>query len=293
MADHRSPDFLSGNFLSGIVGSFSTGADGNPTVAMMDAAFADEGLDMRYVNCEVPESALAAAVAGAIAMGWLGFNCSMPHKQRVIPMLDSLSETARIAQAVNCVTRSDEGLVGHNTDGAGFLKSVAPIVDPAGIDALVIGSGGAAWAIAVELGLAGAASITIASRNTDTASALVRLVEANTSSQASVLAWPGPMPLRPPASARLIVNATPVGSVPDADAAIDLDWSAIGGAVVADVIVNPPTTTFLRRAADAGLETIDGTGMLVNQGAENVRLWTGTTPDTAPMRAALEAALGL
>lgn len=280
------------SFLDQIVGSFSTGAADNPTVAMMDAAFAAEGLAWRYVNCEVGPDDLAAAVAGARAMGWRGFNCSMPHKQTVLPLLDSLSPSADICQAVNCVVWSGDGWAGHNTDGAGFVASCRGLADLAGIDALVIGSGGAASAIAVELALAGAATIHLAGRNADTTAALATLVDTRTEARTTTSPWSEPLAVPP--GVGLIVNATPVGLTPSSDAAVAVDWSTIGAdTVVGDVVFNPAQTSFLDVAAAAGATTVDGTGMLVNQGAENIRLWTGSRPDPTPMRAALEAALGL
>lgn len=279
-------------FLDRIVGSFSTGAADNPTVAMMDAAFAAEGLAWRYVNCEVEPGGLAAAVAGAAAMGWQGFNCSMPHKQSVIPLLDSLSPSAELCQAVNCVVRAGDGWAGHNTDGAGFVASCAGLVELTGIEALVIGSGGAASAIAVELALAGAAVVHIGARNPVTAASLARLVNDHTGARAEVLALAEPLVI--PSGVRLVVNATPVGMTPHADQALAVEWGGLAdGTVVGDVVFNPAETAFLGQAAAAGARTVDGTGMLVNQAAENIRLWTGSRPDRSPMRAALEAALGL
>ncbi len=279
------------SFLDRLVGSFSTGAADNPTVAMMDAAFAAEGLDWRYVNCEVEPADLAAAVAGARAMGWRGFNCSMPHKQAVIPLLDELSPSADLCQAVNCVVRTDDGWSGHNTDGAGFVASCRDVTDVAGIDALVIGAGGAASAIAVELALAGAGRIFVAGRTAHPVALLANLV-GEAGADVGVVPWRAPLPI--PDSVRLVVDATPVGMTPEVDAAIDVDWSTLApDTVVGDVVFNPAETTFLRAAAAAGATTVDGTGMLVNQAAENIRLWTGTLPDRAPLRAALDRALGL
>lgn len=284
------------SFLDQLVGSFSTGAAGNPTVAMMDAAFAAEGLAWRYVNAEVEPDDLAAAVEGARAMGWRGFNCSMPHKQAVIPLLDGLSQSAELCQAVNCVVRRPEvdggGWIGHNTDGAGMVASCREVLDPSGIGALVLGSGGAAFAIAVELALAGAATIHLAGRNATTVAELAALVEARTGARARAGDWSTPVTV--PAGVQLVVNATPVGMAPDHGAAIAVDWSTIGpDTVAADVVFDPPDTAFLRAGAEAGAATIDGTGMLVNQAAENIRLWTGTRPATGPMREALDRALGL
>ena len=279
-------------FLDEIVGSFSTGADGNPTVAMMDASFAHEGMAWRYVNCEVPPEQLPAAVAGAIAMGWRGFNCSIPHKQTVISMLDSLAPAASICQAVNCVVRGDDGtLVGHNTDGRGFLESLRDVVDPAGLHAVIIGSGGAAHAIAAELALAGAGRVGVASRNSTTALSLGRLINGVTAECGYVIDWPADSaPLVLPRDANVIVQATPVGMVPDVDSAVDLDWSVVEpDTIVADVVINPPKTRFLTNAEVAGTAVLDGTGMLVNQAAENIRLWAGVEVDRSVMRTALEA----
>ena len=93
------------NFVSTLTGSFSTGAAENPTVAMVEAAYAHHDLNARYINCEVPPELLGDAVRGARAMGWVGFNCSLPHKVAVIQHLDGLGESAAIMGAVNCVVR--------------------------------------------------------------------------------------------------------------------------------------------------------------------------------------------
>ena len=100
------------DFLPGLVGSMSQGAAGNPTVAMMEAGFAHHGLHMRYVNMEVTPANLGTAVRGAVAMGFRGFNCSLPHKVAVIEHLGRLGESAAIMGAVNCVVIQDGQLIG-------------------------------------------------------------------------------------------------------------------------------------------------------------------------------------
>src|ERR1700744_5367281 len=112
---------MSKNFLHELVGSMSQGAAGNPTVAVIEAAFRQHGLGWRYVNMEVAPADLEAAVRGAWAMGFRGFNLSMPHKVSVIPLLTSLGESAALIGAVNCVVRRERGFIGENTDGKGFL----------------------------------------------------------------------------------------------------------------------------------------------------------------------------
>src|ERR1041385_6499814 len=137
------------SFLHELVGSMSQGAAGNPTVALIEAAFPHHGLPWRYVNMEVTPEALGDAVRGARAMGFRGFNCSLPHKVMVIPHLDGLGESAALMGAVNCVVRRDGKLIGENTDGKGFLRSLSAVVDPKGKSVVLFGAGGAARAIAV------------------------------------------------------------------------------------------------------------------------------------------------
>ena len=96
------------NFLNQLVGSFAKPAAENPTVAMMEAAFRHHKMDWRYINCEVHPHALGDAVRGARAMGWRGFNCSVPHKVAVIGHLDGLGQSAEIMQAVNTIVRRDD-----------------------------------------------------------------------------------------------------------------------------------------------------------------------------------------
>lgn len=268
------------------------GADDNPTVAMMDASFATEGLPWRYVNCEVPPEALPAAVAGADAMGWRGFNCSIPHKQTVIGHLDALAPAAEICQAVNCVVIEADGRrIGHNTDGQGFLDSLTEKLDPAGRHVLLIGSGGAAHAIAAELALAGAGSVTVTSRNAATGASLVNLVNRVASDTGRLLDWPsGVASIAIPNDVDVVVQATPVGMTPNTGETVPVDWSSAGtDTVAADVVINPPRTRFLTDAESAGAVILDGTGMLVNQAAENIRLWAGVDVDRSVLRAALEA----
>ena len=97
----------------------------------MEAAYADARMDVRYLNCEVPPAHLADAVRGAIGMGWLGFNCSIPHKQAILEYLDELAPSASITGAVNTVIIRDGRLTGENTDGQGFVQSLKTITDPA------------------------------------------------------------------------------------------------------------------------------------------------------------------
>jgi len=276
------------SLLPALTGSLSTPAAGNPTVAMMEAAYQHHGIDARYLNCEVAAEHLGDAVRGAAAMGWIGFNCSLPHKVAVIELLDELADSARLIGAVNCAVRSNGRWIGENTDGQGFLASLRSIAEPAEQRALILGAGGAARAIAVELALAGASEIWIANRSLAKAADIANLVMSETSSACSAVEW-GP-DLRVPESATVVVNATSLGLPGSGDVQLDFD-AMPAGLVVCDVIPNPPDTPFLQRARQAGATTVDGRGMLLNQGAINVRLWTGIDPDRDVMGKALDKAI--
>ena len=117
-------------FLSLITGSFATPAAENPTVAMIEAAYEHHNINARYLNCEVAPQAVGDAVRGARAMGWVGFNCSIPHKVTVIEYLDGLGDSAALIGAVNCVLRRDNRYIGENTDGQGFSRPCARLLIP-------------------------------------------------------------------------------------------------------------------------------------------------------------------
>jgi shikimate dehydrogenase len=275
------------NFLSRLTGSFSWPAADNPTVAMIEAAYRHHGLDARYINCDVAPERLGDAVRGAWAMGWAGFNCSIPHKVAVIEHLDGLAESASVIGAVNCAVERDGRLIGENTDGQGFLASLCSVIDPAGRTLAILGAGGAARAIAVEAALAGASAITIVNRDPRRGSELVALLAECTRARAELVAWDRTFSV--PGSIDIVVNATSVGLFPDVDARVDVDPDSLhAGIVVADVIPNPPSTRLVRDAEARGCTVLDGLGMLVEQGVISIHHWTGVDADAAVMRAKLE-----
>jgi shikimate dehydrogenase len=279
------------SFLSALTGSFAMPAAENPTVAMIEAAYRRAGVDARYLNCEVAPEALGDAVRGARAMGWVGFNCSIPHKVAVIEHLDGLADSAAVIGAVNCVVHRDGRLIGENTDGQGFVASLRAVVDPAGRSLVLFGAGGAARAIAVEAALAGASPITVVNRDRGRGAELAALVRDRTPADASFVPWDDVH--RVPESADVVVNATSIGLFPDVDARLRLDPGTLrSGMVVADVIPNPPITPLLRDAGARGCTTLDGLGMLVEQGVISVRHWFAVDADRAIMRATLEEIFG-
>jgi shikimate dehydrogenase len=275
-------------FRQELVGLFGKPVDENPTQAMVEAAFAAAGLDWRYLTIEVDPNGLGDAVRGARAMGFRGFNCTIPHKVAVVDHLDRLSQAGALIGAVNCVVRKGDELVGENTDGAGFLAALGRRRESAGLRVVLVGAGGAARAIGVELALAGAASITVVNRSAERGRELARLLGEH-AGEVLVENLGDGYRVRPDAD--LVVNATSIGLHPDVDADVPVVLADVAGrALVADVIPNPPETQLLRRAAAAGCETLDGLEMLVEQGRIGFKLWTGVEPDAAVMRQALRQA---
>ncbi|WP_417208599.1 shikimate dehydrogenase [Antarctobacter sp.] len=275
------------DFLHPLTGSFAMPAGENPTVAMIEAAYRHHGLNWRYINCEVAPEDLGDAVKGARAMRWRGFNCSIPHKVAVIDHLDGLGQSAEIIGAVNTVVRQDDGrLIGENTDGKGFVRALSDVTDPAGQRAVLLGAGGAARAVAVELALAGVAHITIVNRSRDRGEAVARLITDKTPASAEYQPWDRTYSV--PAGTGIVVNATSIGLYPHVDATPDIDHNSLtADMVVADGIHNPPLTTFLKAAQARGCKTADGLGMLVGQGVIGLKYWSGIDADAEVMRSAL------
>lgn len=277
---------LAPNLLSTLTGSFAMPAAENPTVAMVEAAYRHHRLDWRYINCEVAPRLLGDAVRGARAMGWAGFNCSIPHKVAVVEHLDALGPSAELIGAVNTVVRQGERYIGENTDGKGFVLALREVMDPRGKSVTIFGAGGAARALCVELALAGAASITVVNRSRDSGQALVQLLNAKTGACAEFLPWDGQVALPP--GTDIVVNATSIGLYPDIDQRLDLDLASLTpGMVVADAIPNPPRTHLIRAAEARGCRVLDGLGMLVNQGVIALKYWTGIDVDASVMRRTL------
>ncbi len=259
---------------------------GNPTQFMIERAFAAANLEWQYLTLEVAPQNLADAVRGMRAMGFRGGNFTIPHKVAVIEYLDQLSEAADLMGAVNCVVREGDSLVGENTDGKGFVQSLRDVTDPKGKKAIIMGAGGAARAIAVELGLSEASELVIVNRTAERGNALVQLLNERVKAPSRLVHLSGDFSVDDDAD--IFINATSIG-LGDGDARVPVDEDSLRpNLVVADVIFNPPRTRLLREAADRGCTTLDGLGMLVNQGVIGFKIWTGVDPDPEVMREALE-----
>lgn len=281
------------NFKQELVAAFGQPIAENPTQVMIEAAFRHHGLDWRYLTIEVAPAGLKAAVEGARAMGFRGFNCTIPHKVAVIEHLDGLGESAALMGAVNCVVRRDDRWIGENTDGKGFVEGVRRLRDPAGARVVLFGAGGAARAITVEMILSGARHFAVVNRAEDRGRALVDLLNGKVRAAtgcdftAEFVPWQGDHAV--PDGTDIVVNATSIGLYPDTGARLALAVETLSpGTIVVDVIPNPPRTRLVRDAAARGCRVIDGLAMLVAQGRIGITYWTGVDPDEAVMRRALE-----
>ena len=272
--------------LQPIVSCMGQPVAGNPTQFMIERAFKAAGLDWRYLTLEVPPECLSDSVCGMRAMGFRGGNFTIPHKVAVIEHLDGLTQAAELMGAVNCVYREEGRLIGENTDGKGFVQSLKELIDPTEKVVVILGAGGAARAIAVEVGLAGAAEITIVNRTVERGQELGDLLNEKVPVPAKFVAWEGDYEVDE--GVDIVINATSIG-LGDAEARVPLDYETLRAEMVAaDVVFNPPQTVFLQEAARRGCKPLDGLGMLVNQGVVGFRIWTGVEPDATIMREALE-----
>jgi shikimate dehydrogenase len=275
------------SFQSDVVMLFGQPVAENPTAVMIEAAFRAMGLDWRYLTFEVARADLPDAVRGVRALGVRGGNCTLPHKVAVVPLLDELTPTAKTIGAVNCIVRKGNRLLGENTDGKGFLQSVQEVTPVEGKKAVLLGAGGAARAIGVELLNAGATAVTVVNRSRSRGQELIAILNRISPGKATFTPWQGDY--RVPPDVHFVINATSIGLYPDKEARVPLHVETLQPSMlVCDVIPNPPRTRLVRDAEARGCRALDGLGMLVNQGVIGIRLWTGRDPDPAVMRRALE-----
>ncbi|MBW3594945.1 MAG: shikimate dehydrogenase [Actinobacteria bacterium] len=250
------------------------------------AAFRQVGLDWLYLSWAVEPDDLADAISGLRALGALGANVTMPHKETVMAHLDELSGDARTVGAVNTIQRIGRKLVGHNTDVDGFRRFLEEDagVDPRGMRALVLGAGGAARAVVRALDGLGVAEVAVAARDAEKTSKVVALAAR---AQGRSVSWAGAATSAP--SCDIFVNATPIGTG-TGDPLPDVTWRE--GQVVVDLVYDPPATALVERARAGGSYAWGGLGMLVHQAAASFQIWTGQDPPLETMSAAALHAIG-
>lgn len=282
------------NYLDHLVGVFGQPVAENPGVVIQDAAFQAMGLERwHFLTLDVDKDKLGDAIQGLKAFKMRGINCTIPHKIAVMDYLDEISHSAKLIGAVNMIVNDNGHLFGENTDGKGFMMSLESNgIDVKGKKVVVFGAGGAARAICVEMGLTGAADITIVNRAQDRAlgDALMEILRKNTQTEVRYIDWEGYYSI--PEGTDIVVNATSVGLYPNVDEMPKIDLDSIKPTMfVQDVIPNPTETALIKELRRRGIPCATGAGMLINQAALNIEMWTGRKPDKEVMYRALEEAL--
>lgn len=261
---------------------------------MQNAAIAHLGLDYIYVPFPVLPDRIEAAIAGFTAIGVQGFNITIPHKQAIIPYLTEISDEAKAVGAVNTAWRTEQGWSGTNTDVIGFLAPLRSLDwDWRQVTPIVLGNGGAARAVVAGFAKLGCPKLHLVGRSSE------KLEQFVTSWQRSPLqieliprTWDALDELI--AIASLLVNTTPIGMHPHTQASplSDEQMKRLPSSAIAyDLIYTPSPTQFLRQAAAQGAQTIDGTEMLVHQGAAALEQWVGHPAPIEIMRQALQQQL--
>lgn len=262
---------------------------------MHNFSFRALNIDCVYLCFEINEQTLEDAVKGLRTLNVKGFNLTMPNKNKILEFLDQLSPAARLIGAVNTVENRDGLLVGHNTDGIGFMHSV----QEQGIEMkektmTLMGIGGAATAICAQAALDGVDTIHIFARKTSRhlprMKKLIRELSAETSCHFYLEDISDQTALKAALTeSRLLVNATSVGMSPNTEACILPDASFLNPSLaVADIIYNPWKTRLLSMAEEAGCTAFNGYSMLLWQGAEAFKIWTGQEMPLEDVRAYLQ-----
>lgn len=263
-----------------------TGLLGSPVAhskspLMHNEAFRLLGLDYVYLCFDVKEDSLKAAFEGLKKLNVAGFNCTMPDKTAICELLDDLSPAAKMIGAVNTVVNENGRYIGHNTDGIGYMQSVKDAgFDIKGETMTLLGAGGAASSIFVQAALDGVKKINLFSikdRFWEKAEKMVDMVNSNTDCDAKLIELGNENILSEAISnSKILTNATSVGMAPNTDNCVVKDFSVFNeNLIVSDVIYNPMETKLLKIAKEHGCPTFNGIYMLLYQGAEAFKLFTG------------------
>ena len=249
---------------------------------MHNTAFKANNIDAVYLSFEVEKEQLPQFIKGISAFDMIGVNVSMPYKLAVIPYLDELSEAATLIGAVNTIVPQKDGrLVGHNTDGSGFIRSLVDSnVEIIGEEITVIGTGGAATAICVQAALDGVQKINVFNRQgeffTQKQQKINEIAQKSQCTLSLTDLADGKALNKALGNSKLLINATDVGMKPNEAQTPIQDFSAFhDDLAVYDVIYNPRETKLIQIAKEKGLKTVNGLGMLLYQGAYAFELWTG------------------
>ena len=258
---------------------------------MHNAAFEALDMDYAYVPFDVDQGNLESAIEGASALNIKGFNVTIPHKVEVMKYLNELDEVASLIGAVNTIDFKD--LKGYNTDGIGAIKAIEEETSIKNKNVVIAGAGGASRAISFYIAKYGAESLTILNRNVEKAESLAGDVldsgligEVNSDSISEIGNCL--------AESDILIDTTPLGMHPHIDdEPIACAEAMHDDLVVFDAVYNPNETSLLKEAIKAGAKPVYGIKMLLYQGAESFRIWTGRDAPVDVMEDALKKTLNL
>lgn len=285
---------LSINGRTRVFGIFGWPVEHTFSPMMHNSAFNRLGLDCVYVPFPVDPDLLGKAVEGIRSMGLSGVNVTIPHKSTVIKYLDEVSPEAKLIGAVNTIVNKNGFLTGYNTDAMGFVKSLKLDggSDPAGKRVMILGAGGAARAVTIQLAVSGIKELTIASPVAEEITSLAETITGSLNIPVKGLIWDKQAITDCFEETDILINATPLGMHPNTEEMPPVEVGLLAEhTLVCDLIYNPGETLLLRKAAERGLKTLNGIGMLLYQGAIAFELWTGQEPPVEIMRDALQRAL--
>ncbi|OPY19901.1 MAG: Shikimate dehydrogenase [Methanobacterium sp. PtaU1.Bin097] len=254
---------------------------------MHNAGFKYFDLDYAYVPFHVARENLKFAIEGARALDIKGLNVTIPHKIEVMKYLDVIHETAWLIGAVNTIRFADE-VEGYNTDGLGAIRGIKELTPLKGRKVIILGAGGASRAISFQSVLSGAGQVVIANRTLEKALKLALNLKDNLNVDVKAVSL-GEELEKELEDADILINTTPIGMYPNVDDKPLVTSDMMHeGLVVNDVIYNPLETGLLREARLAGAKTITGIKMLIYQGIESFKIWTGREPPLKVFEEALE-----
>ncbi len=265
------------------------GVVGNPvehsfSPGMHSIALQELGINAVYLPFLISEDQLPHLLDAFYLTRVQGFNITLPFKEKIIPFLDTLSEEAKMLQSVNTVKKTEEGWKGYNTDGSGFIRSLAANdISVTGKKVLIIGAGGAAKSIAISIAMVGASEIIILNRSRDKADVLAAMISQISSST--------PVSTSTPRAHKIdiTINATSVGMKDDSSPLSD-DLIKRSEQII-DIIYNPAQTTLLKQAAALSIPRMNGLDMLLYQGVEAFEIWTDRKAPVELMRKSLMASV--
>ncbi|WP_456472570.1 shikimate dehydrogenase [Methanocaldococcus sp.] len=249
---------------------------------MHNAAFRDKNLNYVYLAFDVKPEKLKYVIDGAKALNIVGFNVTIPYKVDIIKYLDSLDKDAELIGAVNTIKIEEDRAIGYNTDGIGARRALEEeLGEVKNKKILILGAGGAARAVAFEL--AKNNYIIIANRTVEKAKKLAEEIKEKLNAEVEY------SDLNPNLEGvNIVINATSVGMYPNVDVKPLLTAEQLKDVeAVMDLIYNPLETVLLKEAKKAGVKAINGLGMLIYQGAEAFKIWTGVEPNIKVMKKAI------